>query len=72
MKYERIPDGGGGGQKNNPGSGIPGLCMIEVAFTNPLGLLLLALKHGFEVLELLAVGSDLLAEHRVPIRIGQI
>ena len=34
--------------------------------------LLLALKDGFEVLELLAVGPDLVAEHRVPIRIGQI
>ncbi len=34
--------------------------------------LLLAHKDGFEVLELLAVGSDLLAKHRVPIRIGQI
>lgn len=31
--------------------------------------LLLALEDGFEVLELLAVRTDLLAEHGVPIRI---
>ena len=36
------------------------------------GTLLLALKDGFEVLELLAVGADLVAEHRVSIRIGQV
>ena len=49
-----------------------GFGMNEVAFTNPLGLLLFAHKDGFKVLEFLAIRSDLVAEHRVPIRVGQI